>query len=48
MSFKVGNGLLKEYNGKDKVVTIPEGVTVIGYGVFNRCTSIVEAIFPKA
>ena len=34
--FIIENGVLKKYAGKEKEVTIPDGVTAIGTGVFRR------------
>lgn len=33
--FVIKKGVLEEYNGTDEVVTVPEGVHVIGYGAFQ-------------
>ena len=38
--FVIENGVLIKYTGKGGDVVIPEGVTEIGVGSFDSCTSI--------
>ena len=39
---------LKKYNGNEKKVTIPEGVTIIGENAFENCTSLTEINIPDS
>ena len=48
MDFKIKEGVLRKYNGKDEVVVIPEGVTKIGKEAFEYCTSLKEVIIPNS
>ena len=44
--FKIEDGVLLEYTGEDKSVTVPSDVSVIGDGAFFRCTGIVSVKLP--
>lgn len=46
-NFKIENGILVEYTGKDKEVTIPEGVTEIGVAAFDIACVCSMSSFPK-
>ena len=47
-AFEIENGVLKKYNGHDEWVIIPDNVSVIGEGAFER-NKVVESIsFPKS
>lgn len=47
-AFEIENGVLKKYNGHDKWVIIPDNVSVIGEGAFER-NKVVESIsFPNS
>ncbi|MDE5754104.1 MAG: leucine-rich repeat domain-containing protein [Oscillospiraceae bacterium] len=35
--FEISDGILRKYKGKEKNVVIPDGVTEIGFGAFNKC-----------
>ena len=37
--FKIKNGVLVKYRGKDSNVVIPSNVTTIGDGAFYKCES---------
>ena len=39
MSFKIENGILRKYTGKDTNIVIPDGVTSIGDGVFPSAST---------
>lgn len=45
-AFLIQNGMLLEYKGKDREVTVPEGVTVIGHAAFIS-QSITKVIIPN-
>lgn len=45
--FRIVNGVLVKYNGKDAEVTVPEGVTKIGDFAFSGCSSLVSLILPE-
>ena len=45
--FEIKNGVLVKYNGKDETVTIPAGVTSIGYGVFMENKRLKSVIIPE-
>ncbi len=45
--FEIEDGVLTKYNGNEKDVVIPEGVSEIGDLAFERCTSIKSVIIPK-
>ena len=45
-TFQIKNGVLVRYNGNDKDVVIPDGVTSIGAGVFMDCFRLVSITIP--
>lgn len=45
--FIIENGVLTKYSGREKEVTIPEGVTAIGTGAF-RIKNVVRVIMPDS
>lgn len=45
--FVIENGVLTKYLGREKEVTIPEGVTAIGQGAFRR-KNVVRVIMPDS
>ena len=45
--FVIENGVLKEYKGTDPVVTVPDGVTVIGERAFYNCRSLQKITLPE-
>lgn len=46
MEFKIENGVLVKYTGKDKDVVIPDGVTSIGDKAFYECSSLTSITIP--
>ena len=42
------NGVLTKYNGTGGDVVIPDGVTSIGYGAFDGCTSLTSITLPDS
>ena len=46
MDFRINEGILCKYNGKDETVVIPDGVTAIGERAFDCCWSLKEIIIP--
>lgn len=46
-TFKIENGVVVSYDGPGGVVTIPDGVTGIGYGAFGAKLQIEEVIIPE-
>ena len=46
--FTIRNGVLERYEGDDKVVTIPEGVTCIGEGAFWGCSKLRRVTIPES
>lgn len=46
--FVIEDGVLTGYNGNEKDVVIPEGVSEIGFMAFGRCTSLTSVIIPKS
>ena len=47
-NFKIENGILKLCYGNNDVVTVPEGVVVIGYGAFSDCENLRRVIIPNS
>ena len=45
--FVIEDGVLVEYNGEAAEVTVPEGVTSIGYGAFGGCESLSSITLPE-
>ena len=45
--FIIENGVLKKYNGNEKEVVVPKGVTEIAPRVFWNCKHIESIILPK-
>ncbi len=45
--FVIENGVLKEYKGKDSVVTVPDGVTSIGEWAFSNCSGLKSVTLPE-
>ncbi|MBR2716334.1 MAG: leucine-rich repeat protein, partial [Oscillospiraceae bacterium] len=45
--FVIENGVLKEYTGPGGDVTIPAGVTSIGYIAFWGCSSLTSVTIPE-
>ena len=43
-----GGCILVQYNGKDPVVQVPEGVTAIGTWAFHYCKELKELVFPDS
>ena len=48
MSFKIENGVLKEYLGKDAEITVPDGVTEIAENVFEGCKKLKRITLPAS
>ena len=46
--FKIENGVLKKYMGKDTDVNVPPGVTVISTSAFTKCNSIINLTIPDS
>ena len=45
--FEIEDGVLKKYTGTATEVVIPEGVTSIGFGAFDGCSSLVGISIPE-
>ena len=46
--FIIENGILKKYSGNNDVVTVPEGVVVIGGSAFSRRKNLRRVIIPNS
>ena len=46
--FRIENGVLKRYYGKDEIVVIPDGVESIGESAFKDCTSLKSITIPDS
>lgn len=44
--FVINNGVLEGYNGKEKEVIIPDGITTIGSATFRNFTGITKITIP--
>ena len=44
--FEIKNGVLVKYRGKGGDVTVPAGVTSIGYNAFNECNNVSSITLP--
>ena len=47
-NFIIENGILKKYSGNNDVVTVPEGVVVIGGSAFSRRKNLRRVIIPNS
>lgn len=47
-AFFIKDGVLKKYIGKDKTVSIPDGVTHIGEAAFSQCKDIESVYIPDS
>ena len=45
--FRIENGVLIQYTGKEEIVTVPDGVTSIGRNVFMSQLQIKKVILPE-
>ena len=45
--FVIENDVLKKYQGSDRDVIIPDGVTSIGAGAFKNCTALIVIAIPN-
>ena len=46
--FKIKNGVLVKYTGKDANVEIPNNVTIIGEKAFTECKTLVSVTIPNS
>lgn len=46
--FVIEDGVLTEYTGSGGDVTIPAGVTKIGWGAFSGCTGLTSVTIPES
>ncbi len=46
--FVIENGVLKKYTGPGGDVTIPAGVTEIGFSAFKDCTNLTSVTIPES
>ena len=46
-NFRIENGEIKQFIGKDTDVVIPEGVTRIGVNAFKECSKIISVTIPE-
>lgn len=46
-NFRIENGILKEYLGREARITVPEGVTEIDDGAFSECPSATSVTLPE-
>lgn len=46
--FKMEDNVLTKYTGKEKYVTVPEGVEVIGKEAFKWCYDVEKMILPNS
>ena len=46
--FKIKNGVLVKYTGKDANVEIPNSVTIIGEKAFTECKTLVSVTIPNS
>lgn len=44
--FQIDGTVLLKYTGKEKTVTVPDGITEIGTGAFSSCSSLRKVILP--
>lgn len=48
LDFQIVDGVLEKYLGKQKEVTIPDGVKIIDNEAFRKCTFLEHVIIPES
>lgn len=48
MGFKIENGILKRYTGKENAIVVPDNVETIGSLAFYGCTSLISITIPDS
>ena len=44
--YRIEDGVLKEYTGREDVIRIPDGIHTIGEGALKGCVSLKRAVLP--
>ena len=45
--YRIKDGILEAYTGREEVITVPEGVHTIGEGALKGCVSLRKVVLPS-
>ena len=47
MEFRIEHGVLKQYSGNERAITLPEGIHAVGYGAFRGNEALESVVIPQ-